>query len=548
VDALVSEALIAVARNALARCFNADRREILEEGGTPAALRVNVTLRYRGRVRGSMSAGGASLEGQIRSATVAAATDERFGGPLVSSELHGTFVELWIQTGETPLTFNGDESAFMLGVHGVELRYDQQSAYYKPSVALTSGFRSLSEMLGALARKAGLADGQWQRPSAIVMMTTWTHVADLPRGGTELVALRRPYATAPDVDRLGRWVIGAAEYLVRNQLADGGYLYRYRPLEGRGSNDDVNVVRAAGCAYAIAYAASAFAGAREHRRWRASAGLAVAGLAARAAPANGNMIIPDADTADTGKLGAVALLALAASYLEGDAVADCYTAAIATLKRARRDDGTFRCRLGEDGDDGSAVDFYPGQALLALSGAAARGDEESTSIARGAFARYRDHFRRYPRSAFVLWQSDAWLRFAALDAGRREEYEAFVDEQMDWLLQWQIADDDGLGAGGGFSGDGSAPRVSSLVYAEAIWRAAFAAGRRGDMARNERYRMAATSAMRFCARLRIDEELLPYLPDPSRSLGGFVASSSDYEIRSDYAQHAITCGLAALGR
>jgi AMMECR1 domain-containing protein len=87
-----------------------------------------------------------------------AAADVRFKGPLTRKELLRSTMEIWIQTAATelPAKQRKQRSAFTLGLHGAEVARDGRSAYYKPSVSLTSGFHTVTSMLRRLCKKAGL--------------------------------------------------------------------------------------------------------------------------------------------------------------------------------------------------------------------------------------------------------------------------------------------------------------------------------------------------------------------------------------------------------
>ncbi|HEY2327342.1 MAG TPA: hypothetical protein VGH52_07660 [Gaiellaceae bacterium] len=298
----------------------------------------------------------------------------------------------------------------------------------------------------------------------------------------------------------------SANRLERVQLEDGRFLYSVHPDRGIERRD--NLVRQAGCAYALAFASRREAAARTLRFLSDNARTSV----------SGDLFVPEPGRT-RGKLGVVALAALAGlSEMEP------------TLRQAQRPDGSFRCWLG-DGPlprDGTKADYYPGQTLLAL----ARGGEHDV-VAR-SFDWSRGRFRSAPSPAFVGWQALAWTA----EAEHLPEAPAFVFELVDWLLQfqltrrWRSREHDG-----GFS-FGTAPGSSSLVYAEAVLAGLNTAHVAGDVKREARYAHAARNALAFCARLQL-------LEGPEDCCGGFTRSLTDAEMRCDNDQHAITAFLTA---
>jgi hypothetical protein len=119
-----------------------------------------------------------------------------------------------------------------------------------------------------------------------------------------------------------------------------------------------------------------------------------------------------------------------------------------------------------------------------------------------------------------------------------------VFEQVDWLLGFQITE---CGRGiGGFARNGKQPGYSSLVYTEAVLRAAQLALRRGEYDRFVRYRSASIAGLQFCSELRLVREQEVFFPFSKRCIGGITTSLTNFVVRSDMVQHAITMIGAAL--
>ena len=125
-----------------------------------------------------MSGAGPSILDAVDEAARRAASDARYGGGLCAAELHQLDLELWVNVGVEDVSERDPKRLTRLlpnGVVGVELKVGDKSAYFKPSVALTSGLTTPELLLGRLARKAGLPRGAWRRPTAKLSRTIWRH-------------------------------------------------------------------------------------------------------------------------------------------------------------------------------------------------------------------------------------------------------------------------------------------------------------------------------------------------------------------------------------
>ena len=512
----------------------------------PPLQRVNVTLRTSGVLRGSMSGIGDTFHEQLHHAVERAAGDTRFVGPLVAADLEALTIEVWLQIDSEviPLDARSGVAPFAAGIEGLEVECDGTFAYYKPSVALTTGFASLQDAFSALCKKAGLAKDRWLEKSCDLRRSTWIHYAGVLHGTLQLTGLRsiRPL----DAEAMRWWIESGAEYLKSNQLADGSITYLYEPFSNSALREKTNSVRASGCAYALAIATSFREVALSQDVWRC-AQRAIQSIAIRAVElSGGGLYIPEQESAGaSGKLGSTALLLVAmlqpSMQLQFQEPAALLMRAV---RRAQGEDGSFTCGYPlSDTAPGSSVNYFPGQALLALVLSAAQGNEQSRTQLRRGFVPYRDHFRHAPSSAFIGWQADVWSRAALLEGN--EEYSDFVFEQIDWLLRFQVGAEAGDLFAGGFSLDRQKPNASSVVHAEALARGAALAERLGD-ARAEHYKASLLSALGFCSNLRLDTDQALFFPHPQRAIGGVIRNPSHFEVRSDLVQHLITLAIATL--
>ena len=77
-----------------------------------------------------------------------------------------------------------------LGLHGIAI-CDGHSAYYKPSVALTSGVARHDLLLDKLTKKAWLLPGAWRDPCTTLQRTSWEHYCEVPADPGQVLHLRR---------------------------------------------------------------------------------------------------------------------------------------------------------------------------------------------------------------------------------------------------------------------------------------------------------------------------------------------------------------------
>jgi AMMECR1 domain-containing protein len=543
-------ALLPVARQHLHWLFGESEAVGPDVLADQPALRVNVTLRSRGEVRGSMSGQGVSLREQLLDAVYRASKDTRFTGSLVKSDLQETSLEVWLQIGAQiiPLQQRDKADVVRLGEEGVEVRLGSASAYYKPSVALTSRFETPQEMFSELCKKANLPEDTWQRFDCVLHKTLWVHFCETNLGTPiQLYALRPNKPLTITKATMVEWAALCANYFINNQYSDGSFCYQYRPFKNTAKRKPTNPVRASGCAYAMAEAASSTHLESDPEIIKC-ASRAIEAVLQRIAPLNsgGSYIKDDSSGSPQGKLGTTALLLLALLTSRFNTrYAREIDALLEAVKGAQQDDGLFKCVFGADDGSNSQINFFPGQALLALVVRAGQGDKSCKAYYQKAFAPYREHFRKSPSTAFVGWQVDVWTRAALLDSNH--EYASFVFEQIDWMLRLQVGDNPQRLESGGFTANHKPPYYSSNVYTEAVARAADLAYRLGDV-RWPRYRAALQAGLRFCSRLRLTEEQSVFFPNPRRAVGGMATTLSDFEVRSDVVQHSITLALAVLDR
>ncbi len=524
---------------------------------------VNVTIRNNGQLRGSMRGQGATILEAVSLAAWRAAGDQRFR-PLSSlTDVMQADVEIWIQRTRKIIAPEG-AMTLDLGREGVELWSRGSFAYYKPSVALTSGVTSPVQLFRNLSRKAGLTASAWYHARATLNRTTWQHYVErCSEQGLALLRLCRlrpvhePRVTAEEV--LKR-VHLAEDRLTAVQSSNGLYLYKYHPFTQESSGGEVNIVRQAGCTYGIAAAAAKEQDLQRAAYLEQSAVRSIDFLLTFASSSpNGGLYITQPQKIRQNqhcKLGTLALFLLALQY--GRFPQKYHrerSALIATILSFQNENGSFRVYADQSvAYTGTLIDYFPGQALLALAREAQRGSDVCRNAVVRAFSWYRRHFQRTPATAFILWQVDTWrLAFEwPKDSGSQRSvdpgtYADFVFEMADWLLQFQLRENaKPKDFCGGFSRPGSSPSYSTAVFAEAIIRAYGVARVLGNSERMARYRESSLLALRFLFRLQIAPETAFLFRHPDRAIGGTPRSLHDFTIRSDFDQHLITAFLAAL--
>jgi hypothetical protein len=300
-----------------------------------------------------------------------------------------------------------------------------------------------------------------------------------------------------------------------------------------------------GCAYALAAAASVLGD--EDIPYTRIAKRCCEGILNRIVYENDEVAYiadPVDDEQEGGRLGTTALLLIALLHLHR--ATGCYESEIRALlngiRSAQEQSGMFRCCFGNLPASKSSIDFFPGQALLALVIGTEWGFDTCRDAYRKAFKSHRDHFRCAPTTAFVGWHAEVWSRAAKLED--QMEYAQFAFEQVDWLLQFQLVTDKESIYYGGFERNNSRPNSSSIVFTEAVVRAASLAHSVGDLERFERYRAAFEKGLQFCSRLRLTKAQSAFFASPERAIGGVVRGITNFEVRADVVQHMITLCVA----
>ena len=347
----------------------------------------------------------------------------------------------------------------------------------------------------------------------------------------------------------------AQQRLLNVQQPSGFFLYTYNPVTGSASRGAGNLVRQVGCAYSLALAAAGLPeGPRQQHHDSAERLLNAVGGLDVLPPAPGWSASDDQHRQVQSSLGLTALTLLTLEYMGTRRAQELQL--IDAMLELQEEGGAFRCtaQSPSSATDGAKQDYYPGEALLALSIAAGRGNDRCRAAVHSAFDFYSRYFRRNPSMAFVGWQANAWLQFykwarasACSAEPEPEKYVQFVFEMIDWLLTFQLRGMDiESHLRGGFTPAGGLPGAASCVYVESVIKGLEAARAAGDQRREEAYLTAAEAGLSFISQLQVTADSAVRCPKPELAVGGIMRSFWDVRIRCDNDQHFLTACRAAV--
>lgn len=512
-----------------------------------------VSLIVGGKRRGWDIQSSDNFSDAVRIATANAARDVRFGGPLTYGELSEATIELFLpgKTQRMGEAVVDDRLGFTLGVDSIRLRVGSTEIENMPWQPLTQKITNRASLLDSLCKRMNLKQGAWRAPAAEVYRTPYCHYIQSPHEITdEIIELSRYRVRKQiplDSESLIDSISSAANHLIGWQRTDGSYCYSYDPIADQFSQSKFNMVRMAGAAYAISRV-SCCPELSEQACLVRSSRLAIEYLltATRPMPSPHSGLYVLDTQGGKGKLGASALLLLALEQpIHHNKYETERRGLIDGILSMQCEDGHF-AGFALDRDLAGGENYYPGEALLALSLNAARTQDARViqSIER-AFPYYRSQFQRKPDRGFVLWQVDAWRRFHSLKP--RSEYSDFVFSMVDWLVRFQNSDSNlqPRDCMGGYP-IGASPTISTATYTEAVICGYNLATELKDEHRASLYKRSAVLGLEFLQRLQVKDCEAFWLANPSRVVGGLTQSLTSFQMRNDFDQHAITCWISAL--
>jgi hypothetical protein len=556
-DSIDSRAFFYLVESSLQECFGLtpySLRALREEASGENPLVVNVTLRNSLGLRASMSGESSSFEKAIRIAVARAVEDDRFSYALIDVELPTLAIELWLRLGSE--AFDPEHQQLALGLEGLEISSGSRSAYYKPSVAITSSCGTTAELISKICLKANISADEIASGVAQFRRTHWVHFAKV--GGMNPVRMEGlRIAAVSDItpDSVTTALEAAATHLMNIQMAGGSFLYQLDLITNCALEHDEKHVRTAGCVYSLAAFADRYQGTPLGSRAERICKRAIEYLLRHIRPLpSGVGSYVTYRSSPEGALGATALLMRALHFAPFKGSYQAVREKLRdTLWMMYREDGSFQTRVIETSASPDSQDYYPGEALLALA------VEEQfhpqlrpVKAAFGAALQYfRTSFTQYPKTSYVLWHTECWARVASLAKQQGDdvfaaECTAFVKELADHVIALQLLDTQQPRTMGGFARYGK-PTAASLAYAEGILHACRLMQSTGEHEEGIRYLHAAGQALKFCFRLQIQQEQVAFFRSPSSiTVGSVTTDLESFSVRADNAQHFITLGLRYL--
>lgn len=178
----------------------------------------------------------------------------------------------------------------------------------------------------------------------------------------------------------------------------------------------------------------------------------------------------------------------------------------------------------------TGVDYYPGEALLALVALYEEtGDEQYLDAVELAFPWYRSYWLNNPNSAFIPWQTQAYVRY--LEHRENQEMVDFVFLMSDYMLESYAADH--------YCGQFDHESIVTAVYVEGINKAYELAKEHGENDRRQCYGRFIESGLELVISLQWTEE------EPLSAYGGFVGSEGGTTMQVDRNQHAVMALMGA---
>jgi uncharacterized protein (TIGR00296 family) len=505
---------------------------------------VFVSLWVDGRLRGCRGAAGRALCQNAVDAARSSLRDDRVP-PLGREDLDRLRIEIDILG--APARFAAStpeevEAAIEPGIHGVIAENAGQRALLRGSVAITRNWR-VDELMRRLCEKGGWTAEAYLDGGMQLSRFRSTAFIESARGDTvhELFRGHRPVGPADwSRERISTAIRDGADYLLRTQRPDGGFVYEYDPAANTSSSAD-NIVRQLATIWIVAQLSHR----EDTARCQGGLSRALPYIRARMRRVSADrdvLVVSDETVAAALGSNAFALLALVASE-DGALEHEAKELADAILSLQRPDGGFHTEFSGTTRPE--QEDFYPGEAMLALMHLHARyPDPRYPDALRRALPYYREHFRRQPSSAFVAWQMAAYAHLFRLTG--ELQYADFVFELADAILALQH-----VGAAirypdyvGGYRSRRQ-PGIPSATYNEGVLEALAVAKRIGNRERIARYQRAGLLAALFTLRLQFTRDSAYYVEHPERALGAFRASLADCTLRIDHTQHALSSLLKA---
>ncbi len=497
--------------------------------------RVYVTLREKGELVGCQAnlIDSNNLALKTAEATLHALTDPRFKSP---ENEESTSIEINVLN---PVQEIKDKSIESLkkeiepGIHGIKIENNNQKALFLPTVMVQNHY-SHKRMIQEICKKAGMKENCLENPQTKIYKFTTT---DFTSVNGNLITLYRgnPLIKNQDISTktLKHSVELTRDWFKANNDTNGLYYYEYYPAYNRFSkkNSLIRQFGSLGTAARIAH----FLNDKELEK-----------TCQEKAKEYTSALKKDNNKAwvnegKKSKLGTSALLLIALLELNDKNQFSKEIEQLANfIQSMQTKNGAFYTHYPKSTDEKS-IDYYPGEALLALMLAFEKtGKKEYLQTVEKAFPNYKKYFDANKNTAFVPWQSSAYSH--AFLATRKKEYAEFVFEMNDWILKKQYNKQAPYPDYAGGFAHNSIPGASTCSYSEGLADALSIAKKIGED-KSKKYSEALKKAARFMLQLQFNEKNTYYIKQPKLAIGGFKKSLANETIRVDNQQH---CASAIL--
>jgi AMMECR1 domain-containing protein len=468
----------------------------------------------------------------IEEAVVKCISDKRFGGVLSEDELTDTKIIFTIVFNRDQICGDLDDLAekIELGIHAIEIENGDKKAYFEESVPITKNY-SLEETLERLCEKAELGENCYTDPKTkIFIYNTITFKGDRE---DRIVDLHR-YNILINSDEIDSKLLFERIALAKTWFINNinnrteRLQYMYYPSSDKYSSSN-NYVRQLATLWSITKLKDFFQDSSFDNLIEETLNYYL----------DYSVCIEDYSfimISNEAKLAYNAFLILSLlhvhDYPDNNKLLTLLGKGIISLQNI---DGSFNTYFVSDRNTG--VDYYPGEAMLALIKLYNKTRERTyLDAVYKAFYYYRQYWRNNKNTAFIPWHSQIY--FLLYNEIKDPQIKDFVFEMNDWLINnYQIYSDAYIDEIGGFPK--SNPRNSTSSYLEGIADACLLARNIDDNFHLIKYRDAIRLGVRFILLTQYTEDNAFYIRNQKRALGGFRHSLISNTQRIDYTQHAI---------
>jgi len=497
--------------------------------------RIYLTFYIDGKTRCSQS-GSAKLKSQdrisddLKEAVKNCIEEKRFDGPIKNSEYKNIDIAIDVLYNQQNLNFyslDDLKKEFELGIDALRIEQDGKGANFKSSVPITKNYTHKA-LFENLCKKANLDLNCYTKDD--VSKYKYNDLAYYAPKNGEIVDLYR-YNILVDEnsinqDRIYKSIAGGYEWYKKQVDENGIVRYLYLPSINQYPKDDNDVRR-----MATNWAVTELMDFLKNDEMRSSVDKTLDRYLANKKTNQSGAYIEINGNANIA-YNAFAIMALINSpdYPDSDKLAEELASAIVGTQQ---ENGSYKIDFIKD--DSGGVDYYPGEAMLALMKFYEKNkDKKYLESVEKAFNYYRNYWRENKNTAFIPWHSQAYL--ILYNATENKELADFVFEMNDWIIdndqQFKNKYSDYIG---GFK---ERPSNSTASYLEGINDAYALAKEVGDMNHASKYSKSIRAGARFVMQTQYIADNTFYLENSQKAIGGFRQSPINNSQRDDYTQHA----------